>query len=194
MALWADAGHTVTAAYLTRGEAGIKGKSHSEAARIRTGEAEDACRILGAHPVFMSQVDGSTVIDESRYEEVYRFLEDENPDIVVTHWPIDTHRDHRICSLLVYDAWLRLQRSFSLYYFEVMSGLQSQNFQPTQYIDITSVAERKHRACFAHESQGIREEYPNDHGQMEIFRGLEAGYSLAEAFIRHTQSHHIPLK
>ena len=36
--------------YLTRGEAGIAGKSHDEAARIRTAESEEACRIL--HPQF----------------------------------------------------------------------------------------------------------------------------------------------
>ena len=61
------------------------------------------------------------------------------------------------------------------------------------YVDITPVLDRKHRACFAHESQGIREEYKNDHAKMEVFRGLEGGYSFAEAFIHHSQSSHISL-
>ncbi|NUQ20190.1 MAG: PIG-L family deacetylase, partial [Gemmatimonadaceae bacterium] len=36
MARYADAGHDVVALYLTRGEAGIEGTSHVDAARIRT--------------------------------------------------------------------------------------------------------------------------------------------------------------
>ena len=47
MARFAEAGGDVVALYLTRGEAGIPGKSAQEAARIRTREAEEACKILG---------------------------------------------------------------------------------------------------------------------------------------------------
>lgn len=45
MALFANQGHEVISAYLTRGEAGISGKSHAEAAKIRTAEALSACKI-----------------------------------------------------------------------------------------------------------------------------------------------------
>src|SRR5918912_841637 len=48
IARYADAGHAVVALYLTRGEAGIPGTSHDEAARIRTAEGERACSILRA--------------------------------------------------------------------------------------------------------------------------------------------------
>ena len=40
MCLLSDAGHEVVSVYLTRGEAGIKGKSHDEAAAIREAEAK----------------------------------------------------------------------------------------------------------------------------------------------------------
>src|SRR5262249_19903569 len=40
LARYATAGHQVTAIYLTRGEAGIPGKSHDEAATIRTAQAQ----------------------------------------------------------------------------------------------------------------------------------------------------------
>src|SRR5215216_1692960 len=48
IARYVGAGHEVLALYLTRGEAGIQGTSHEDAARIRTAEAERACAILGA--------------------------------------------------------------------------------------------------------------------------------------------------
>jgi len=191
MLLWSDAGHEVISAYLTRGEAGIQGISHTEAAKIRTKEAEKACTLLKARPVFLGQIDGACEVNDKRYKDVSQFLDSEKPNVVLTHWPIDTHRDHQACSLLVYDAWLQSGKPFSLYYFEVMSGRQSQNYNPTDYVDISSVVSRKHEACFVHESQLIKETYNNDHGKMEVFRGSEAGCGFAEAFIHHVQSHGI---
>lgn len=52
LAKLAKAGHPVTIIYLTTGEAGITGRSHSEAAAIRKQEAINACRVLNAKPVF----------------------------------------------------------------------------------------------------------------------------------------------
>lgn len=188
MALYAKAGHKVVAMYLTKGEAGIAGTGHDEAASIRTREAKEACTILNAKPVFAGQVDGSTEITPQRYRDVNTIIEKEKPDMVLTHWPIDTHPDHRICSNLVYNAWNWQNKSFALYYFEVMSGSQTQNFRPTDFVDISSVIHVKHKACFAHISQHIEEAYPNDHGQMELFRGMEGGFKYAEAFVRQDQS------
>src|SRR5437763_16923599 len=68
MARLADLGHDVVALYLTRGEAGIRGKSHDEAARIRTAEAGKACQILKARPIFAGQIDGETEVAPERYK------------------------------------------------------------------------------------------------------------------------------
>ncbi|MFH0843739.1 MAG: PIG-L family deacetylase [Bacteroidota bacterium] len=188
MALCSDAGHEVVSAYLTRGEAGIEGKSFEESAKIRTAEALTACDILKVRPEFLGQIDGNCEITKERYKQIIDFITKEDPDIIITHWPVDTHRDHRICSVLVYDAWLMLGRNSTLYYGEVMSGTQSQNFTPTDYIDITGAADRKHKACFGHVSQEIEQMYRESHGEMEIFRGMESGCKYAEAYIRHVQS------
>lgn len=67
MARFADLGHEVVALYLTRGEAGIAGKSHEQAAAIRTAECLEACKILKARPVFAGQIDGSSEINATRY-------------------------------------------------------------------------------------------------------------------------------
>ncbi len=188
ISLLSGEGHEVVAAYLTRGEAGIKGKTYQEAASIRTNEAIAACKIMNAKAAFLGQIDGSCEITATRYTEVYDFLKKEKPDIVFTHWPIDAHRDHRICSILVYDAWLNLKRSFGLFYFEVESGGQTQNFPPTNFVDISSVIEKKHAACFSHVSQKMEWVYSEYHEKMEKFRGMQANCQYAEAFIRHNQS------
>ena len=186
MCLLTAAGHEVVSVYLTRGEAGIRGKSHSEAAAIRVKEATNACGVMGASYLFMNQIDGSTEINKDRYTEMQELLEKEKPDVVITHWPIDGHRDHAVCGLLVLDAWKRLDRCFKLYYFEPMTGTQSQLFHPTDWVDISSVAERKHKACRCHESQGMDEVLDGWHIPMERFRGLECRCPYAEAFIHHT--------
>jgi len=188
MALFADAGHEVVSLYLTRGEAGIRGKSPEEAARIRTAEAEEACHILHARPIFLSQIDGATEFNAVRCEKALDVIRAEAPDILITHWPIDGHRDHRVISMLMYDCWLKLNRRFELYYFEVESGRQTQHFHPTHYVDITTVEERKRKACFAHQSQNAETGFYPLHEQMHRFRGMEAGVKLAEAFVRHVQS------
>jgi LmbE family N-acetylglucosaminyl deacetylase len=187
MARFADAGHEVVALYLTRGEAGIASKSHQEAATIRTAECLAACKLLHARPLFAGQIDGATEVSAVRYDEMRKLLEAEKPDIVFVHWPIDTHRDHRAASFLVYDAWLRLRKAFALYYFEVMSGSQTQQFAPTDFVDITPAEERKRAACFAHQSQNPAGFYEH-HDRMNRFRGIESGHKFAEAFVRHQQS------
>jgi LmbE family N-acetylglucosaminyl deacetylase len=188
MALFANAGHEVISAYLTRGEAGIDGISHEEAAKIRTQEALKACQILKSRPELLGQMDGSCEITHLRYKEMHEFLTKEKPDIVFTHWPIDTHRDHRICSGLVLDAWLNSGRKFDLYYCEAMTGAQSQNFSPTDYVDISKVIKQKHDACFIHKSQKIEDEYALYHGRMEVFPGMEYSCEYAEGFVRQFQS------
>ncbi len=178
-----EAGYEVVSVYMTKGERGIQGKSLDEAAAIRVPEATAACKILGARPIFMTQIDGDAIINKERYVEMRELIAAEKPDIVFTHWPIDSHPDHRVCSLLVYDAWRRLGFSFELYYFEVMSGVQTQLFHPTDWVDITSAAQKKREASLCHVSQGIEEVYDNWHVPMEKFRGLELRCSRAEAFI-----------
>jgi LmbE family N-acetylglucosaminyl deacetylase len=188
MSFLAEEGHEVVSAYLTRGEAGIRGKSHEEAARIRTTEALNACKIMNARYVFLDQIDGSCEITAGRYDEMLDFITAETPDMVFTHWPVDQHRDHRICSILVYDAWLRMNKSFELFYFEVNTGGQTQNFSPTHFVDISHVIEKKHAACSCHVSQDIPRVYSEFHEYIEKFRGLQASCKYAEAFVKHDQS------
>ena len=177
------AGWDVVSIYMTKGEAGIKGKTNDEAAAIRRVEAENACKVLGVKPVFLTQIDGSSEINKERYTEMKEAIAAENPDIVFTHWPIDSHADHRVCASLVYDAWRRLGYTFELYYGEAMTGLQSQSFHPTDYVDISDFAAKKREALFCHVSQDPEGWVDDWHGNMAKFRGREIGVADAEAFV-----------
>ena len=188
----ADLGHDVALLYLTRGEAGVRGKTHDQAAQIRSAEATEACKVLKARPLFAGQIDGATEVNPARYEAFAKILLAEKPDLVFTQWPIDSHRDHRAASLLAFDAWQRAGRTFALYYYEVEAGSQTTMFRPTHYVDITAVEDRKRAACFAHQSQDPQGFY-SLHSLMHDFRGHEHGCKFAEAFVHHNQSRPVAL-
>ena len=183
LARYAAAGHAVTVIYLTRGEAGIPGKSHEEAAAIRTVEAEAACQILGAKPVFAGQIDGATEVTHKTADALAKLLTEEKPDVVFTHWPIDTHFDHQAASMLTIRAYLAARPRWLLYFFEVNSGSQTLGFMPTAYVHITATRDKKKQALFAHQSQNGERIYLDHHEVMETFRGRELGVTAAEAFV-----------
>jgi LmbE family N-acetylglucosaminyl deacetylase len=182
VARYTDLGHEVTLFYLNDGVTAGKSKDG-----VRVAEADHACSILKARALFAGQTDGDAVVDRAHYEAFRKLLEAERPDVVFTHWPIDNHADHRAISMLVYEAWLRLKRSFALYYYEVSNGEDTVQFSPTHYVDITSAEERKRRACYAHASQAPGKFYALQ-SQVTRLRGIERGVGHAEGFIRHVQS------
>jgi len=179
-------GHEVVIIYLTTGEAGIPGKNNNEAAAIRKQEAINACKILNARPVFAGQIDGDTMVNRDARQHVGQLIGAEKPDIVFTHWPIDSHPDHQAASLLTIQTWVRSRVKFNLYFFEVCAGEQTMAFHPTDYVDITDTRELKRKAVYCHVSQDPAGIYGCGHASMEDFRGRELGVKAAEAFVRMT--------
>lgn len=177
------AGHRVTFLYLTRGEAGDPNKSYTESAALRTKEAEAACKALGVIPKFVGQIDGNTVLDNQKSKELLELLQLEKPDLVFTQWPVDSHPDHQITGLLALTAWVRMQKGFDLYFYEVNSGSETMAFTPTDYVDISDARDMKKVAMNAHKTQDPVNTYNTFFKQMEDFRGLEASVPAAEAFI-----------
>lgn len=184
LAKLATAGHDVTIIYLTTGEAGIEGKTHAEAAAIRKQESINACKIINAKPVFAGQIDGDTIVSNEWVDNIHQFITAEQPDIVFTHWPVDTHKDHQCASLLAMRSWMRNEGRWPLYFFEVCAGQQTMSFHPTDYVDITDVQEQKRKAVYCHISQDPASIYDCGHASMEDFRGRELGVKAAEAFFR----------
>ena len=136
MARYARMGHSVTALYLTRGEAGVAGKTHDQAAAIRTAEAQKACSVLKATALFAGQIDAATEVNPARSAEFTKLVASVDPHVVFTQWPVDTHADHRACASLTIAAWIALGRKFGLYYYEVDLGSDTQCFKPTRYVDV----------------------------------------------------------
>jgi LmbE family N-acetylglucosaminyl deacetylase len=185
-------GHRVTLLYLTRGEAGSTGCDHTTTAGVRTAEAFGAAAILGADAIFAGQIDGKTSAGPQEARSFTALIRDLRPDILLSHWEQDTHRDHRHVAELARSAWNTLGRSFTLAFYEVMAGIQTYNFSPNVYVDVSSSNEQKRAAVYAHVCQNPDRFYPH-HVKMEKDRGAEAWIERAEAFYVVRQAPVIPI-
>jgi LmbE family N-acetylglucosaminyl deacetylase len=181
---YAALGHSVTIVYLTRGERGIRNTALNDAAKIRSAEAEEACKIMGARPVFFGQIDGDTRITREEIDKMTGLLANEKADVVFTHWPIDTHMDHQVASILTIRACMAAKTAPQTYFFEVDAGSQTRGFMPNTYVDISESLEKKKSALFAHKSQDGRGIWLEHHEIMAAWRGREMGVKAAEAFVR----------
>jgi len=180
---YTELGHTVTVLYLTRGERGIRDKGLEEAGKIRTAECEKACQMMGTHPRFFGQIDGATELTHAHVEAMTKVLAEEQPDVVFAHWPVETHMDHQVASILAIRACMDLRERPHLYFFEVNTGSQTQGFLPNTYVDVTSVLEKKKAALLAHVSQDGEGIWRGHHEIIARWRGREAGVAAAEAFV-----------
>lgn len=181
VALLTALGHQVHLLYLN------DGAWPPASASLRGAEAARACEILKALPAYAGQVNSHAVIDSAHYEEFHALLTGENPDVVWTHWPIDNHPDHRAITMLTYNSWNKSGKKFALYYYEVSNGEDTLQFSPNRYIDISEVESQKRAACYAHASQ-TPDRYYALQDDVARFRGMEAGYKRAEAFLLQSQS------
>jgi len=176
------AGHEVIFIYATTFRQGRQffGRPEKE---VRTEEALAACKILGVRAIVWDYPHEGIDVSAGNISKVMAYLAEERPDVVIAHWSVDTHYDHRCVGMLALGAYLSPETDFEFYYFEVMTGRQSLHFHPTHYVDISEVAEVKHQALLCHRSQD-GEAVWQDHELMHRFRGRECGVERAEAYIR----------
>lgn len=174
-----QAGHEVIVGYATsfRGDRRLGGEPE---AVVRQREARAACKVMGATPKFFPFAHEKLEADAETLNAVTAWLEEIKPDIVVTHWPLDTHPNHQVASSLVWRSY-RARGGWNLYFFEVMTDQQTLGFPPTLYLNIESVRAVKREACYCHASQGPAAFWPV-HEAMHRRRGAESGVSHAEAY------------
>lgn len=174
------AGHEVFVAYATCFRGNRKVGDEPEAV-VRRREATAACKALGATPHFFDYAHEKLAADEATLDIVSAWLKQVEPNIVVTHWPLDTHPNHHVTSSLVWQSYIR-DKKWTLYFFEVMTDRQTIGFRPDLFLDVDEVRELKKDACLCHQSQSP-EGFWAVHEDMHRRRGEECGVRYAEAFI-----------
>lgn len=136
--------HELHVVDLTRGDAGLgpKGLADGSAARLRSAEEAEACKVLGATPHFLFEVDGDAYASKKSTDELTELLRKIRPKAVFTHWPVDAHPDHVQTAATVLHAVKRLGYPVQVYFYEVCLT-QTRNWDPLISVDVTKTIDLK---------------------------------------------------
>ena len=199
LAKFAKEGNNVITCHVANGNMGHAVIMPEELKSIRTGEAEEAGRVLGVSEVINLDVP-DLELDSYNQDTIKKLIDVvrySKPDIIITHGPEDYMKDHLEVNKLVFDA------SFSssvphfnpkspaysgivpIYYMDTLAGV---NFLPVEYVDITETIELKIKAVDCHQSQV---KWMRDHDKIDFLdfvrtvsklKGLQSGVPYVEGF------------
>ena len=168
-------GHQAHLMIMTRGDQGGD-------PTVREKEQTESQAILGIDRIYWSDYqDTKLVVDKEMINKIEAVIAEVNPDFILTHFPDDTHQDHRHLAQATISATRYVQ---NVMFFE---GPTTQNFTPNVYVDISAGLETKIRALTAHHSQ-IEKTNIEDMSIVELarstanFRGIQGRVKFAEAF------------
>jgi N-acetylglucosamine malate deacetylase 1 len=172
--------------------------------KIREKEARESADVIGAELIYSIGIrDGELIyINKDILDSFIDVIRYTNPDIVITHNPLDYIQDHTNVSKLVfysthYCACTRyttknkpIDKSPRIYYMEPVTGI---DFNPYEYVDITDTFETKVEMFSKFKSQRVYIETGSNIHKTDLadsikttakFRGNQCGVKYAEGFNR----------
>lgn len=195
---------------MTSGDCGSATHSKEEIARIRRAEAQAAANSLGASFECVGLKDIEVFANVENIRRVVELMRHFDPDVVITHPPVDYMLDHEETSRLVRAATFaeamplyqthqakaaRAGRSTpALYYADPIEGIDyfGETVQPGFYINISEQLgeKRKLLSCHASQRNWLRDHHGVDEylDQMTVWarrRGEECGSEYAEGLRQH---------
>jgi LmbE family N-acetylglucosaminyl deacetylase len=198
LAKYAKQGHKVFMCHIANGNMGHVVIEPPELRQIRTQEAENAAKVLGAEALSIdvgdAMVEASDKEVRGKVMEVIRYTK---ADLIITHNPSDYMRDHEQTSDLACDAsftatlpHLSTRSPYTtgfppVFYMDTLAGI---DFIPTEYVDITGEIEQKLEALNCHASQVV---WMKEHDDIDFldfvrtcnkYRGLQSNCAYAEGF------------
>ncbi len=159
-------GHKVKYLAITNGNLGHYKINPIELAEIRRKEAERSAAILGAEYESLNIDDGYVFPNREQTEKLVRAIRQFDPDMIITHRPVDYHRDHRYTGQLVMDASYMLivphycpetpiskRREMPVICYAYDHFEEPRILKPNVMLDIEEEYDTKAEACIQHESQ-----------------------------------------
>lgn len=200
LARYAAEGRAVHVLLLSDGETSrvsVLGQTAHEALAARMAAAQAAGEILGCSSVEMlnlpdNRLDGLDLLDVVKHVET--FVNRHQPSTLLTHHSGDVNIDHRVVHDAVISA-CRPQPGYSvkeMLFFEVPSSTEwrpassAGSFNPTWFVDISSVLARKLEALQAYAGELRAFPHPRSIKALSAlaqWRGATVGVEAAEAFV-----------
>ncbi|MCA8961465.1 MAG: bacillithiol biosynthesis deacetylase BshB1 [Planctomycetes bacterium] len=177
LALAHEQGHRTGVLHLTRGEMGTHGTPEQ-----REIEARAAADLLGCSAIeFAGLPDGHLRDDDDSIATVARHLRQLRPRVVIAPYFVCHHPDHEaaariavravhLASLRGYDDGLPRHTTQRL-----VHARYSQQFEPSFYVDVSSVVEKKRQSILAYRSQVTDSVDPND--EIPVTRLARPGFT-----------------
>jgi LmbE family N-acetylglucosaminyl deacetylase len=201
-------GDQVTIAIVCRGESASCGMTAEELVAVRSKEAADAARVLGADLIQMGCPDYGVWYNREMLTALTDVIRRAQPDVIITHYSADYGGDHNNTLKLAVDASLAatvsnfqtptpaLGKMPILYMMEPVGGY---GFQPQTYVDVTDTLAIRLKMMDCHKSQiAWMSRYGGFDSKLYIetvarFRGYQCGAKYAEGFIAHASFGHTPV-
>lgn len=195
---------------MTSGDCGSATHTREEISRIRFAEAKAAADFLGVWYGCAGLMDVEVFTNAENQRRVVELMREFNPDVVITHSPVDYMLDHEETSRLVRGASFALSmplyqtrqiapakptaKTPALYYADPIEGIDiwGERIKPDFHINITETIEQKRRMLSHHASQrdwlrahhGV-DQYLNQMTEWAAKFGAECGFDFAEGFRQH---------
>ena len=165
-----------------RGHRGLEGYgiSMEECAATRTAEEEAVCARLGVKPVFLPEIDGDSFASRETCRQIEEILLETKPEAVITHWPLDVHPDHVMCSAAVIRSVLSTHLPIELYF--CLQNKQSRQFPVDVYFPFDeAVMDEKCELLSLYKCQ-LGSEIAKRHRCEDQFNGYRCRAPYAEVF------------
>jgi N-acetylglucosamine malate deacetylase 1 len=195
---------------MTAGDCGSSTHSKEEISRIRYAEAKAAAEYLGAWYTCAGLLDLEVFANAENVRGLVEVMRSFDPDVVLTHSPVDYMLDHEETSRLARSASFGLAMPLyetrhvaparygratpALYYADPIEGVDTfgERVSPHFYVDVTPQLERKRQmlSCHASQRDWLRQhhgmdEYLDRMTEWAALRGEECGFAYAEGLRQH---------
>jgi LmbE family N-acetylglucosaminyl deacetylase len=198
LAKYAAAGHEIAMVAMTNGELGSPDMPKEETAATRERETRNSAGVIGAELFWLGYPDAFLFNTPDVRLRVIDTIRRFRPDMIITlDKDNDYHPDHTATGQIVWDTHVLVtvpniatgtpacEVIPELWFMDTTAGI---NFEPEQYVDITSQWDTKAAMLACHESQETwcQDQYGVsliDNARVQSrFRGYQAGCEYAEAF------------
>lgn len=195
---------------MTSGDCGSATHTKEEISRIRYAEAKAAAASLDAWYECAELMDVEVFANAENQRRVVECMRQFNPDVVITHSPVDYMLDHEEASRLARGATFALSmplyqtrqiapakptaKTPALYYADPIEGIDAMGERrlPQFYVNISQTIERKKELLSHHASQrdwlrahhGV-DQYLNQMAEWAARFGAECGFEFAEGLRQH---------
>jgi LmbE family N-acetylglucosaminyl deacetylase len=150
----------------------------------RRAEAEGAAGVLGAEVMLLDMPLDDLNHSRAMVRKFDKLLEAVDPDVIYTHWNMDSHQDHNAVSLATITASRDNTCAVLMYEQTIPGGIVPWAFRAQSYVDITPHMAVKMESIAMHKSQ-VRANgdlWVQGVKGRAMYRGYQVNAEFAESF------------